>query len=395
MQQKIRCGRTRLAGRIQGRRQECRMIDMNGSHNKKMRVALLLPAFLTVLLICVLTPARRVFAYTGVDQSRSGTLSVSMDGGAGFTFRIYQIGTFGEGGAVFEPTEELKKLNADLGDSDRIDLGSGKWDAYAATLVNYTHAPYLTEAAEAAVTDGNGIAKFQDLKLGVYMVLGESRVVDGKKYTFSPNLISVPTSKDGIDWNYDVTAEAKYDAVTLPPAPQKHKYTVTKYWQNDDGTGRPASIDVTVSRRDLQSSGSFGDWHTDKTYTLSAENNWSETWVGADNAEYQVAESGTVKNEDGSQYVVSIRTSSKTDADGTESTWFSLTNRKTTVTPPDENREKPSGGKGSTPGSLHGGSSVLREVKTGDDSRLNLWLVLLIASGAVLVLRGAVGLRRK
>ena len=165
--------------------------------------------------------------------------------------------TFGKGGAVFEPTEELKKLNADLGDSDRIDLGSGKWDAYAATLANYTHAPYLTEAAEAAVTDGNGIAKFQDLKLGVYMVLGESRVVDGKKYTFSPNLISVPTSKDGIDWNYDVSAEAKYDAVTLPSAPQKHKYTVTKYWQNDDGTGRPASIDVTVSRRDLQSSGSF------------------------------------------------------------------------------------------------------------------------------------------
>ena len=117
--------------------------------------------------------------------------------------------------------------------------------------------------------------------------------------------------------------------------------------------------------------------------------------MGADNAEYQVAESGTVKNEDGSQYVVSIRTSSKTDADGTESTWFSLTNRKTTVTPPDENGKKSSGGKGSTPGSSHGGSSVLREVKTGDDSRLNLWLVLLIASGAVLVLGGAVGLRRK
>lgn len=74
------------------------MIDMNGSHNKKMRVALLLPAFLTVLLMCVLTPTKRVFAYTDVDRSRSGTLSVSMEGGAGFTFRIYQIGTFGREG---------------------------------------------------------------------------------------------------------------------------------------------------------------------------------------------------------------------------------------------------------------------------------------------------------
>lgn len=34
-------------------------------------------------------------------------------------------------------------------------------------------------------------------------------------------------------------------------------------------------------------------------------------------------------------------------------------------------------------------------VETGDDSRMDLWLVLLIASGAVLVLRGVVGLRRK
>lgn len=395
MQQKTECGRTRQAGRIQTRRQECRMKKINVVHNIKMRMAFLLPVFLTVILLCTMTPSKRVYAYTDVDQSRSGTLSVSMEGGAGFTFRIYQIGTFGKGGAVFEPTEELKKLNADLGDSDRIDLGSGKWDAYAATLANYTHAPYLTEAVSAAVTDGSGLATFQNLKLGVYMVLGESRVVDGKKYTFSPNLISVPTSKDGIDWNYDVTAEAKYDAVTLPPAPQKHKYTVTKYWQNDDGKGRPASIDVTVSRRDLQSSGSFGDWHTDKTYTLPAANNWSETWAGADNAEYQVAENGAVKNEDGSQYVVSIRTSSKTDADGTESTWFSLTNRKTAVTPPDETGKKPSGGKENSAGTSHGASGVLGSVKTGDDSRMDLWLVLLIASGAVLVLRGAVGLRRK
>ena len=55
------------------------MDKMKKIHNMKLRAALLLSAFLTVLLLCVLTPARRVFAYTGVDQSRSGTLSVSMD----------------------------------------------------------------------------------------------------------------------------------------------------------------------------------------------------------------------------------------------------------------------------------------------------------------------------
>lgn len=371
-------------------------------HRMKSHMAAVLAGLLTACVLCILVPAGHVFAYSDVDQTE-GSLTISMNGGAGFDFRIYQIGTFGRGGAVFEPTEGLKKLNVDLGDSGKIDLGSGKWNSYAATLANYAHAPYLYEAMSLAETDAGGKALFQSVKPGVYLVLGESRVADGKKYTFSPILISVPTSADGRRWNYDVTAEAKFSTEPVQPEKKIHSWSVTKYWQNDSGTGRPSGIDVTVYRRDLGGSGSFGNWYAWNTYTLSNANNWSVNWVGAENAEYRVSENGTVRNADGTAYLVSISTGSSTDADGTRRTWFALTNRKPIPetppgNPPDEtpkqSNELPTlnGSDSEKLGTING---TLNGVKTGDDAQMNLWLVLFIAAGGVLVLWGIVGLRRK
>ena len=367
-------------------------------HRMKSHMAAVLAGLLTACVLCILVPAGHVFAYSDVDQTKEGSLTISMNGGAGFDFRIYKIGTFGRGGAAFEPTEELNKLNVDLGDSGKIDLGSGKWNSYAATLANYAHAPYLYEAMSPAETDAGGKALFQSVKPGVYLVLGESRVADGKKYTFSPILISVPTSADGRRWNYDVTAEAKFSTEPVQPEKKIHSWSVTKYWQNDSGTGRPSGIDVTVYRRDLGGSGSFGNWYAWNTYTLSNANNWSVNWVGAENAEYRVSENGTVRNADGTAYLVSISTGSSTDADGTRRTWFALTNRKPIPeTPPGETPENGSenSNEGTTLGTINGADETLNGVKTGDDAQMNLWLVLFIAAGGVLVLWGIVGLRRK
>ena len=402
-------------------RQELEMKKQVWIHRMKSHMAAVLAGLLTACVLCILVPAGHVFAYSDVDQTEKGSLTISMNGGAGFDFRIYKIGTFGRGGAVFEPTDELNKLNLDLGDSGKIDLGSGKWNSYAATLANYAHA-YLGEAMSPAETDAGGKALFQSVKPGVYLVLGESRVADGKKYTFSPILISVPTSANGSSWNYDVTAEAKFSTEPVQPEKKIHSWSVTKYWQNDSGTGRPSGIDVTVYRRDLDGSGSFGNWYAWNTYTLSNANNWSVNWVGAENAEYRVSENGTVRNADGTAYLVSISTGSSTDADGTRRTWFALTNRKPTPetppgdtpgTPPGETPSNPprktpkqsdelptingseNSSEGATLGTINGAHKTLNGVKTGDDAQMNLWLVLFIAAGGVLVLWGIVGLRRK
>ncbi len=129
-------------------------------------------------------------------------------------------------------------------------------------------------------------------------------------------------------------------------------------------------------------------------------------WVGAENAEYRVSENGTVRNADGTAYLVSISTGSSTDADGTRRTWFALTNRKPIPeTPPGEtpkqSDEPPTingsenSSEGATLGTINGAYETLNGVKTGDDAQMNLWLVLFIAAGGVLVLWGIVGLRRK
>lgn len=373
-------------------------------HKVRSYAAGILPMIAVALVLCILTPARPAYAYTDVDQNRKGSLTVKMDAGAGFAFQIYQIGKFDKGGAAFVPTEELSRLNVDLGDSRKIDLGSGRWSEYAATLAGY--APRLTRAMSAE-TDRSGKALFQNVTPGVYLVLGTNRQVDRKKYTFSPMVVSVPTSGDGQTWTYDTTADAKFSTETIPEERKPHGYTVVKYWLNDTGKGRPTAISVTVYRRDLQGGGSYGDWEVAQTYTLSEDNHWSAAWSDRTGAEFQVAENGTAVNADGTSYQVSISTSHGTDGQGNPYTWFSLTNRKpgTTVETPPSNPTDSTEGNGNggdvlglrrgRDGSVLGTGRGLNRVRTGDDSNMNLWLVICIAAGGVLALWGAVGMKKR
>ena len=357
-----------------------------------------LAAFL--LPVMLLAQSLSVFAYTPVDQAKQGTLTVTMSGGAGFAFRIYKIADFTSAGADFVLTAKVKELNADLPEDRKIDPGSGKWDAYAVTLENY--APRLPEAQNnPAVTDAEGKAVFTGLKPGVYLVLGTSREVNGKKYTFSPILVSVPSVGQKADgtandaWDYEVKAQAKYSTETVPTGGKQHRYSVAKYWQNDQGTGRPKSIDVTVYRRDLQSgvSDSYGDWHVSGTYTLSDSNNWSAGWTGDGKSEYRVLENATVRNVDGAEYKVSITSSTGKDNDGAAHTWFTLTNRKATTPPPDQTRHDDKNGTSDHSSITRSSSSTT--ITTGDDARMNLWFVVCVASGAVLVLWGVLGFKKK
>ena len=373
-------------------------------HKVRSYAAGILPMIAVALVLCILTPTRPAYAYTDVDQNRKGSLTVKMDAGAGFAFQIYQIGKFDKGGAAFVPTEELSRLNVDLGDSRKIDLGSGRWSEYAATLAGY--APRLTRAMSAE-TDRSGKALFQNVTPGVYLVLGTNRQVDRKKYTFSPMVVSVPTSGDGQTWTYDTTADAKFSTETVPEEKKPHGYTVVKYWLNDTGKGRPTAISVTVYRRDLQGGGSYGDWEVAQTYTLSEDNHWSAAWSDRTGAEFQVAENGTAVNADGTSYQVSISTSHGTDGQGNPYTWFSLTNRKpgTTVETPPSNPTDSTGGNGNNgdvlglrrgrDSSVLGTGRGLNRIRTGDDSNMNLWLVICIAAGGVLALWGAVGMKKR
>ena len=60
-------------------------------HRMKSHMAAVLAGLLTACVLCILVPAGHVFAYSDVDQTEKGSLTISMNGGAGFDFRIYQI----------------------------------------------------------------------------------------------------------------------------------------------------------------------------------------------------------------------------------------------------------------------------------------------------------------
>jgi hypothetical protein len=417
-------------------------VGASGPAALRARLGLVRPAWLAFLavlaVLCAALLARPLtaYAYTAVNPSKSGTLSVTVQDGAGFAFHIYQVAEFTDAGAEFVPTQEVENLNADLGEDQKIDLGSGKWETYAVTLSQYAHEPYLSEALAPAVTDAEGKAVFHEVKPGVYLVLGTDCEVNGSKYSFSPMMVSVPaagqsSSEAGDTWDYDVEAQAKYAKDTEETGKHSRRYTVTKYWQDDQGEGRPASIEVAVYRRDLEqdkggTGSSYGSWYFAANYTLSDANNWTADWTGEGDTEYQVLENASVKNTDGKVYKVSISSRTDQDQDGSQHTWFALTNRKpggsssggggshtpkggkqnsnpptddhVTPVPPEEGHGAsvpPEDAFASSKDSNRMTSVVRRIVRTGDETRLNLWLAAFIASGGVLVLYGIFRLRKK
>jgi hypothetical protein len=375
-------------------------------------------------------PALPLQAYTGVDKSRKGTLTVSMeDAVSGAAFHIFKIGSFGDNGSTFVASDAVGKLNVDLGDDKKIELNSGKWSEYCETLSAYAHEPYMSEALPAQETDAAGSAVFQNVETGVYLVTGDRMEKDGKAYDFSPLLVAVPTSADGKTWDYDVDAQAKYET---SPANVKAQYSVTKHWKSDGGEGRPDSIDVLIERRERKADGSYGSWEEFKTKTLSDDNDWTYKWPDETGAQFRVSEDGTVRNDDGTKYRVSVNEESETQSDGTVRVWFTLTNRKREETPPDhpstpptppgntpgqpttpqnntpnvpdQPTDTPTGGEiaGASRGKGQSGTimgayrmKAASAVRTGDESNMTLWLILMIAVGVLLVVWGIAWGRQK
>lgn len=188
------------------------------------------------------------------------------------------------------------------------------WLARASTLAGLVARDRVPPTGSAR-TDGEGRVCFQELEKGLYLILGDSKTVEGYLYTPTPFLLSLPYTDDGRNWTADVETYVKYGRRTLggdggtdPDTVQCH---VLKVWE-DAGReeDRPGSVQV-----DLLRGGSVHD-----TVTLSAENNWRYTWTDLDaDAAWQVAERQT------EGYSVSVSQSGVT---------FVITNTVKETTPP-------------------------------------------------------------
>ena len=165
--------------------------------------------------------------------------------------------------------------------SGAIPAGSAdttKWADFAGSLANHIHADQVVPDA-VATSDNNGKATFNNLEVGVYLLLAApftSRAASGETYMFSPALVTLPNMVDG-KLQYAVNAVAKLEKVVPKPA----QYQVVKHWQDGGNqTARPKAVKIQILR----------DEKLFQTIELNSANNWSYRWEDSEGHRWAVTE---------------------------------------------------------------------------------------------------------
>ncbi len=225
---------------------------------------------------------------------------------------------------------------------------SSEWRVVSSTLESYIVANGV-ECDSEQITNDRGEVTFSSLDCGLYFATVGQTVIDSESYGCAPVLISLPDA--GVDgkWQYNVPIYAKTELLPPVDSDEKIEIKVVKLWKGDEGRDRPKSVEIEI----------FRDGKSYKKATLSASNNWTYSWSAEnDGSSWTVAERNVP-----SGYTASIE-----KRDGA----FVLTNTYDPDSP----------GYPDTP------------PDTGDTSNTLAYLLLMIASGSVLVAVGLLGKRK-
>ena len=206
-----------------------------------------------------------------------------------------------------------------------------EWRQSIQALISYVEADAIAPLTT-KITDAKGIANFEHLSTGLYLVQGVEVTVGKAQFWFQPFLVFLPTMDEttGYDYHMEVKPKAGNSATG-------HHYKVVKLWKDSGNqANRPTAVTVEILK----------DGVLHETVVLNEQNNWSYSWEAEDlTNRWTVAEKNVPA---GYQVAVS-------------SQWgvFTITN------------EYPS-----SPG---------EPPKTGDSTPLWLYIILMCASGTALV----------
>lgn len=241
-------------------------------------------------------------------------------------------------------------------------------------------------------TDGESLT-FSSLSKGLYLLLVDDYTSGNTTYTYLPYLIAIPQTTQ--------VELSKYSTTEI------HKYSLVKHWVNSTNT--PDSILVDL----------YNGSTLEKTITLSSSNNYSYSWTTDTTKNY------SIKEHEVAGYSASVASS---ESDGTM--YFVLTNTKNTTTTtenngntpnyntPNNNTTKTTTGKKTTTTSNNGkdntptyktktttptkattsttgdhGSGTTntyanKRVKTGDETHIAIYVILMATAGVLLILVG-------
>jgi hypothetical protein len=166
----------------------------------------LLPGLhVALILLCLLLTTTAVWAQS------SGSLKLKYPV-SGASFKLYKIADADADGVVTIDTK-FKDCNVDITNTDRT-----AYKTAAATLADFIQSNANNfEALQTQSTDDTGWLAFDGLTRGIYLVVGETKTVNGTTYTPQSSLISIPQTTDEYGTRWDATAELKYSKYTPPP----------------------------------------------------------------------------------------------------------------------------------------------------------------------------------
>ena len=226
---------------------------------------------LTLCLLLCVSPAANAFEMVDLTHPVSLTLFANDEDIplAGVGFELYMVAEMNE----YAQFELLPAYEGFSGDINRLD-DAASWIMAAEELVMLVqgHDP------DAAATSGeNGLAVFEGLVPGLYLVTGKPVEILPWTYTFTNFLVSVPTRDFEDEWVYDVFSDVK-----LEKEPAIISIDVVKVW-DDLGyeKDRPVSIYVDL----------YCDGERIAAAQLHDGNSWSHTFENLPSAhEYTVKE---------------------------------------------------------------------------------------------------------
>lgn len=189
---------------------------------------------LALLLACAILSA--FGAVRAEAASPTGSLSVvcsvERDGGtvllSGDEYSIVRVASAEvspSGELSYETLREFAQFDCDWGALDADGL-SGK----AELLQRFVYAEGLF--VRSAVTDSSGVASFEGLEPGMYLVSRTEAAAENADYVTVPFLVSIPMPSDGtLSWSVEAHPKFEYDVVKIRPA------NMTVYMGGNDGYG--------------------------------------------------------------------------------------------------------------------------------------------------------------
>ncbi|WP_152600677.1 hypothetical protein, partial [Bifidobacterium biavatii] len=155
---------------------------------------------------------------------------------------LYHVADWNDANNGFTPMSQFKEYSVDW---NVYGTDSETFRQLAETLAGYISRDNLKSQAD-HITDSTGLAVFNGLSRGLYLVTVDA--YDGDSLTCKPSATLVVLPSDS--GSMDVTLQPKTECSpreTPPPTPpteKKVKKKVTKVWKNDTEANRPSKVIV-------------------------------------------------------------------------------------------------------------------------------------------------------